>query len=231
MSSGRKRSLSGPCTVTPTKKKKYVCKYQPSWEKELEWLQKCNLGEDWAYCKLCKVNFSVASGALYDVKRHATRINHVKAEQASKTSKSMDSFVENKKLSKVILAETLFSNFIAEHNLAFSLADHFTKLVPKMFPDSQIASEFACGRTKCTQIVKRAIAPAIESTVVELCKNHHFSVLCDESTDRGSDKCFVILVRAYKESSKEVRTFFLDMPVVNQGNAENLLNAMDNCFR
>jgi hypothetical protein len=27
---------------------------------------------------------------------------------------------------------TLFSNFVAEHNLPFSLADHFTKLLPKL---------------------------------------------------------------------------------------------------
>jgi hypothetical protein len=42
-SSGRKRSLSGPCTSTPSKRKKYVCKYQYFWEKdfkEFTWLKK-----------------------------------------------------------------------------------------------------------------------------------------------------------------------------------------------
>ena len=36
------------------------------------------------------------------------------------------------KSSSVILSETLFSNFVAEHNWPFSLADHFTKLLPKL---------------------------------------------------------------------------------------------------
>jgi hypothetical protein len=43
-SSGRKRSLSEPCTSTPSKCKKYVCKYQHFWEKEFMWLKKSDTG-------------------------------------------------------------------------------------------------------------------------------------------------------------------------------------------
>ena len=128
-SSGRKRSLSGPCT--PSKRKKYVCKYQQFWEKEFTWLKKSNTGEDMAHCKLCNINFSVAAGALYDVKRHAKRSAHVTAVEASSKTKSITIFVD-KKSSSVILSETLFSNFVAEHNLPFSLADHFTKSLPRL---------------------------------------------------------------------------------------------------
>ena len=123
--------LSGPCTSTPSKRKKYVCKYQQFWEKEFTWLKKSDTGEDMAHCKLCNANFSVAAGALYDVKRHAKRSTHVTAVEASSKTKSITNFVDDKKSSSVILSETLFSNFVAEHNLPFSLADHFTKLLPK----------------------------------------------------------------------------------------------------
>jgi hypothetical protein len=49
-SSGRKRSLSEPCTSTPSKRKKYVCKYQHFWQKEFTWLKKSDtgVGEDMA---------------------------------------------------------------------------------------------------------------------------------------------------------------------------------------
>jgi len=49
--------------------------------------------------------------------------------------------------SQLIMAETLFSNFVAEHNLPFVVADHnlpffvadhFTQLCSKLFPDSKI---------------------------------------------------------------------------------------------
>jgi len=35
---------------------------------------------------------------------------------------------------------------------------YFNQLCSKLFPDSKIASKFACKCTKCTQIIKRAIA-------------------------------------------------------------------------
>jgi hypothetical protein len=122
-SSGRKKSLSGPCTSTPSKRKKYVCKYQQFWEKEFTWLKKSDTGEDMAHCKLCNTNISVTAGALYDVKRHAKRSTHVTAVEASSKTKSITNIVDDKKSSSVILSETLFSNFVAEHNWTFSLAD------------------------------------------------------------------------------------------------------------
>ncbi len=33
------------------------------------------------------------------------------------------------------------------------------QLYTKMFPDSEIAQKFSCGRTHCTAIVKEALAP------------------------------------------------------------------------
>ena len=63
---------------------------------------------------------------------------------------------------QVTTAEIYFSTFIAEHNMAFLAADHFTKLCKIMFPDSKIAEEFACGRTKTT-----AIAPVLNGEVIK----------------------------------------------------------------
>ena len=83
------------------------------------------------HCKLCNTNFSVAAGALYEVKRLAKRSTHVTTVEASSKTKSITNFVD-KKLSSVIISEILFSNFVAEHNLPFSLADHFTKSLPKL---------------------------------------------------------------------------------------------------
>ena len=93
----------------------------------------------------------------------------------------------NKFDSQLIMAESLFSNFVAEHNFPFVVADLFTQLHSKLFPDSKIASKFACKRTKCTQIIKRAIAPSLEDKVVQMCQIQPFSILCDESNDSNSN--------------------------------------------
>ena len=66
-------------------------------------------------------NNEIKSGGLYDVKGHAKGEIHNKAVEAQKTTKSMGCFKKpNDKFdSQLIMAETLFSNFVAEHNLPF----------------------------------------------------------------------------------------------------------------
>lgn len=55
------------------------------------------------HCKLCKTNFSVAAGVLYDIKKHSKRSTHVTAVEASSKTKSITNFVD-KKSSSVILS-------------------------------------------------------------------------------------------------------------------------------
>ena len=55
---------------------------------------------------------------------------------------------------EVIEAEVKFGYFLGEHHLAFLLADHCNRLCRSMFPDSVIAKDFKCGRTKATAILK-----------------------------------------------------------------------------
>ncbi len=62
-----------------------------------------------------------------------------------------------------------------------------------MFSDSQIAKNFSCGRTKCTAIIKEALAPNVKQTLIKNMTNL-FSVMIDESND-NTDKSCIILVR------------------------------------
>ncbi|KAI0212161.1 hypothetical protein LSAT2_002936, partial [Lamellibrachia satsuma] len=105
----------------------------------------------------------------------------------SKIQPQMQSFYMSSKTTElstnVLSAKVKFAQFVAEHNLSFSVADHFTKLA-KQFPDSDIAGKFSSGRMKTTMIVKNALAPRLDANVVKLCQNNQFSLLTDESNDR-----------------------------------------------
>ena len=53
------------------------------------------------------------------------------------------------------MAEIKFGYFLGEHHLPLLLADHCNQLLFRsMFPDSTIAKDFKCGRTKATAILK-----------------------------------------------------------------------------
>ncbi|KAK1895985.1 Protein FAM200B [Dissostichus eleginoides] len=93
-----------------------------------------------------------------------------------------------------------------------------------MFPNSEIAKQYSVGRTKATQIVKGAIAPALDKEVTELCQKQPFGLMCDEGTSRSTEKEFVILVRVFEEDT--LVTKFLHMPVCNIDTAELLFTSL-----
>ena len=83
-------------------------------------------------------------------------------------------------------AEAVLCKMLVVHNLSFLLMNHLPGLLRHVFPDSNIAKEVKCARTKSTAVVKHAIAPSSRKTMIS--KVHlspAFSLLMDESTDRG----------------------------------------------
>ena len=181
----------------------------------------CIPGDTYAWCTLCQSDFSIAHGGRSDVTTHVNGKHHY---SAASSSGSIKAHFQSKVSDKQIEAEARWSLFIAKHNLAFMASDHANRLFPKMFPDSTIAKKFACGRTKTTAIVKAALSPHFTQKVVASMSNP-FSILMDESNDK-TDKSCIILVRVLDSSRGEVCTPFLDMQVVNIGNAANVFGAM-----
>ena len=109
--------------------------------------------------------------------------------------------------------------------LAFLTNDHTSKLFSKMFPDSEIVKQFACGRTKTTAIVKDAHLLHYQARVLTNAAVSPFSILMDESNDK-TDKSCIILVRTIDSEIGNIHTRFLDMPIVNIGIASNLFSAV-----
>lgn len=130
----------------------------------------------------------------------------------------------NHLISKLTTAELYFTTFVAEHNLVFLAADHFTKLCKQMFPDSKIAKEFSCGRTKTQSIIKSSLAPTLNRKVIEACTSGPFTILCDGGNDKDNRKFFAIMVRFWDENECHTIMQFLAMPVCNVANAEMLLS-------
>ena len=70
---------------------------------------------------------------------------------------------------------------------------------------------------KTAPIIKEALAPHyLERTLSDM--SNFFFVMMDESNDK-TDKSFIILVRLLDKDVGDIRTRFLDMPIVNIGTA------------
>ena len=85
--------------------------------------------------------------------------------------KSLEQYVKiTPEAQKVTEAECLMTNFIVEHNLPISVADHMSDLIKRMCPDSKIAKQYQCKRTKTTHIV-HAMAEDVISSISSDIKN------------------------------------------------------------
>ena len=206
------------------KKVKRDCRFKQEWRSH--GMLPSKKGPTFAYCKTCNADINIASGGAYGIKKHLSTSKHQEVARASSCSSSLISMFQQSPIEdKVTRAEILFASFVAEHNLAFMAADHFTRLTKAMFPDSKIAKAFSSARTKTSCIVRGALHPHLHQPVVELCQNGPFSILCDEGND-VEDKNFAILVRLWDEKQGKPMTRFLDMPICNIGTAEKLFEAI-----
>ena len=69
--------------------------------------------------------------------------------------------------------------------MQLSASDHAGACFRKMFPDSKIASQYACARTKTSHIVG-TLAESDASSLASRMKNGPYSLATDGSTDMDS---------------------------------------------
>ena len=127
---------------------------------------------------------------------------------------------------QVCRAELCFARFVTEHNLPFAVADHFNSLCSVMFPDSKIAAEFACARTKTAALITHALAPAANEPIINALLTQPFTIRCDGGNDNFEKKYFRIMVRFWDVQLRKVVTCFLDAPICNIATGESLFNAL-----
>ena len=106
-------------------------------------------------------------------------------------------------------AEVRNTMMIAHHNAALCLADHIGPMQRKNFPDSKIAQNYRCARTKTACILNYAIAPLLRDELVAQMKVEPFSLSVDASSDTGLSKMNPLTVRIHDATSKVVLQKFL----------------------
>ena len=117
-----------------------------------------------AKCTLCGVSFSVRHGGANDVVKHLSMKGHWQTVNSKSSTSTLsrygfgqsDEAVKARRKDEVQVqrAKALFIQFVAEHNLSFRMGGHFGKLVKSMFPDSEIARQFQCARTKTSVLTR-----------------------------------------------------------------------------
>ena len=108
-------------------------------------------------------------------------------------------------------AEVRNTVMLAHHNAALCLADHIGPMQRKILPDSEIAKNYHCARTKTACILNYALAPQLRDELVAAMKQEPYSLSVDASNDAGISKMNPLTVRIYDVNQKVVSQKFLDL--------------------
>lgn len=165
---------------------------------------------------LCKLIFVFYRS---DIDRHVRSERHIASSKSvqSENTNLMKNFLRNEKETEldkqVKYAELMLCGYVAAHNEPFLKMDHLVDVLKDIFPDSKIAQEISCKRTKTKGLVLNVLGDEKEH-LVSVLKANKFSILVDESTDISSVKTFCIIVRLYCENLGNIVSRFWDLQQV-----------------
>ncbi|CAF4956521.1 unnamed protein product [Pieris macdunnoughi] len=81
-------------------------------------------------------------------------------------------------------------------------------------------------RTKCSQIIKNVLSPHFAENLKEDLKDQPYSLLIDESTDISVHKYLGIIIIYYSCSHKKIMSTFLDLPMLNECDADGIVGTI-----
>ena len=158
-------------------------------------ISRSTLGIYFAKCNACNCDFSVKHGGGNDIFKHVKTPKHERNLECLRGVAKIETFVKPPTANEidVINAECLMTNFIIEHNLPVTVSDHMSDLIKLMCPDSKIAKDYRCKRTKTTHIMHAMASDVIEKLHSSI-KNEPYSISTDGSESK-TKQLYPILIR------------------------------------
>ncbi|KAJ8937234.1 hypothetical protein NQ314_011989 [Rhamnusium bicolor] len=132
--------------------------------------------------------------------------------------------------STVKRAELKLCALLASNNLPFTLMDTLGPLIFNTCPDSKIAKNMSIRRTKATAVMKVALEDKLSEDLYSILSSpgHYFSIIMDESTDKGTRKqCAFTVIYIFPQSDKVVTKFF-DITETSVTTADELYKCLKN---
>ena len=164
--------------------KKYLDKYN-----DIPGIQPPKLGSTYACCVYCTKDFTIHSSGVYDITRHKQSKFHENTIKQANSHKTINAYLKpaaselTPKAMHVMRAEAMMPDMIVSLNLPITAKDTFNKVLKKAFPDSAIASDYECGRSKTTELIK-VMAKVTRESLAEKMKAGPYSLSSDGSNDQ-----------------------------------------------
>ncbi|XP_038058954.1 uncharacterized protein LOC119730226 [Patiria miniata] len=206
--------------------------YKKEYTEKWDFIQPSQRGENYARCTLCISDFSIGHSGSYDITQHIETTKHRNIAETKSANRSIRQFMPSNKDYDLIRAETLWTEYVIEHNMPFVSSDEFTDVVKQMFPDSKIASKFSCRRTKTTAIA-RTLGQQTKDDITHRLRQTRFSLSTEGSSDRGAEEqLYPIVVRYFDENVNRVVGVLLEIATTEKrSTGANIFELLDNALK
>ena len=112
---------------------------------------------------------------------------------------------------------------LVQNNVPLALAD---ELFHDIFPDSEIAKQYASKQTKTACIINGAVAPFFQQQLIECMRQEPYALSIDGSSDTGIEKMNPLTARIFSSVHGMVTTHFLNMCMSSSATAEGIFSKM-----
>lgn len=146
---------------------------------------------------------SVANKGSADLEAHMATTKHKKAIRSSggSSSKVTDFFVKpgSQCQDQVAAAEATMAFHSVRHHHSYNSNDCTSKLVSKIFPDSEVSRKYACARTKIEAVVNNVIAPFSINSILNDIESGEIMYLgvATDGSNHKSTKLFPIVIQYF----------------------------------
>ena len=129
---------------------------------------------------------------------------------------------------EVLTAEVMWALKVANSHYSFKSSEDASLLFQQMFPDSHIATQFACGERKCSYLCSFGLAPHFKSlTLSNVMKQRAYVMLFDESLNHYlQSKQMDLHVRLW--DGADVKTKYIGSEFMGHSSALDVVGKMTN---
>ncbi|CAF5217985.1 unnamed protein product [Rotaria magnacalcarata] len=152
-------------------------------------LRECKSDPTKALCAVCNLQFSIENSGIDDINRHSKSKKHLECLKSAESNRSQTIYetfhMTTSELNKLCAAEVTMVFHTVKHSHSYISQDCTINLSKKCFPDSSIAKNITCNRTKqyslinwAREIACNVLAPSITNYVVLELRDVAFFSVC-----------------------------------------------------
>ena len=173
------------------------------------------------FCSWCDIQITCSKTRI---RRHSLSPRHCSNKKTCGTNLSIQAMWNNNQFAKEI--ELRICAFIAEHALSRTLVEPLITLLRVLFPNDNNLRSVKLGKQKAIDIVRQVFAFDYLQSAVKTLKEHKFSIIIDERTDRSSVKQLALLACYFDLESFVLKNYLIDPVECTDSSAVGLYSAL-----